>query len=1003
MSNFVHLHTHSEYSILDGMSRVKEIVDKAVEYGHKAIAITDHGHMGNVPDFYPYAKKQGIKPIIGQEFYITEDASKKDKNEVRNHIILLALNRDGYKTLCKLSTAASENFYYKPRLDREILRSFSKEYKNIVMLSGCMFSQLSQAILVDDHKRARELVQYYNVVFPNFYLEFHKHGYKKHKDKNEREFSRNEEKINKVLWEFHETDNIPVVVTNDSHYINKEDQEAHETLLAIQTGATMDKPDRFKFTGSGYALLDSSDMEKRFPLKIWKASERSMKKIVDKVDISLPEFENKEHFIPTFGLDDPDKELRKLCMRGLKTRVSKDKRKEYLRQLNYQLGVIKDCGYADEFLIVNDYVEYARRIGVQVGGGRGSMVGVLVSYLMGITDIDPIRFDLSFERALNPERPSLPDFDIDFSDKDIVIKYLRDKYGHENTMQIGTYNRMHFRSLLRALLRVFGYDYRTSINLTKQLPDIVDIIAEKAPSNLDELVEQSEGDLEKLFKEDKRIVPLMIKFNGLVQSMGTHAGGLLMGDKNLALRELIPTARISSESELISQFDKKAVEKQLGFVKFDILGITTLEIIQLCMKLIGKDIFDKYPDNDLMDDGKVYNLINSGNLTYVFQLDGSANRIAIDSIGGLHGFEDIVITTSIARPGTSQFIPELARNRKNGVKSYVHEDLKPIMKTTYGVLLYQEQVMEIARKFAGFDMTQIDDIKEMIKGKDHALFAAMKPKFIKGCVESGYNKKQAAAIWKIVERASGYLYNRSHAVSYSVITYQTAYLKTYYPLEFFVACMNISKPNEDKIKRLVQEAASMSFEILPPDIYKSGIMASIEDKSVRLGLSQIKGIGVRTAHNIVEARQMNGRRAIKELPKRVMSIKVVKALKDAGAFGEKHTDLAVRRAALGFDLDNPVAAFASFISDHTREGMNDAVFGGIITQVRSFKTKRGDDMAFVSIEFNGTTKTLAFFSEQLNEWGNILEEGNVILVKAVKQRNYDSMIPQKIKVLKQQV
>ena len=403
------------------------------------------------------------------------------------------------------------------------------------------------------------------------------------------------------------------------------------------------------------------------------------------------------------------------------------------------------------------------------------------------------------------------------------------------------------------------------------MPDIVDIIAEKSTDNFEELRKIVSDDLDHLFKKDERIARLMSKFNGIIRSMGTHAGGLLIGDNQLKIRELIPTHKVSAEKELISQFDKKVVEKQLGFVKFDILGITTLEIIQNCLGLIGIDIFDKFPDNDKLDDPKVFELLNSNNLTYIFQLDGQANRIAIDAIGGVRDFEDIVITTSIARPGASQFISQLSKNRKSGTTSYIHNDMSKILDSTYGVLLYQEQVMQIAKDFAGFSMAEVDDIKELIKSKEHSEFEAMKPKFIKGCVENGYNKKIALNIWKIIENASGYLYNRSHAVSYSVITYQTAYLKSHYPLEFFVSCMNINKPNEEKIKSLVQESPSLNINVLRPDIYKSDVSASIEENSIRLGLSDVRNVGVRTAQQIVDARSKGGSKAMLELPRRVIN------------------------------------------------------------------------------------------------------------------------------------
>ena len=1000
MVNFVHLHTHSEYSILDGMSRVEEIIDKAVEYGQKAVAITDHGHMGNVPEFYVYAKEKGIKPIIGQEFYIVENASEKDKEERRHHIILLARNEQGYNTLCRLSTIASENFYYKPRIDGEILRKHSKEFDNIIALSGCMNSPISQAILKGTVKQQRDLIQFFNVVFPHFYLEFQKHGYRKPKDQTEYLFTQDEIKINKALWDYHKQYKIPVVVTNDSHYIDEDDQDDHEILLAIQTGAKLNDDKRFKFNGYGYSFCDASEIKKKFPQYIWRGSEKSMKQIVDMVDISLPRFETKEHFIPSFGIKDPDKQLKILCLKGLQERVPSKKQKRYLKELNYQLGVIKDCGYADEFLIVHDYVNYARQTGIAVGSGRGSMVGVLVSYLMGITEIDPIRFNLSFERALNPERPSLPDFDIDFSDKDSIIKYLQNRYGYENTIQIGAYSRMHYRSLLKALLRVFSYPYQQSNVYSKQLPDIVDIIAEKAPSDFDELVEQTEGSLRQLFDTDKQLVRLMKRFNGLIRGMSTHAGGLLIGDNSFAIRDFIPTYKVSQEKDLISQFDKKVVEKQLGFVKFDILGITTLEIIQNCLGLIGENIFERHPDGDLLEDQKTFDLINSGNLTYIFQLDGAANRTAITSVGGIHEFEDIVMVTSVARPGTSQFIPDLARNRKYKVEDYRHKDLAKIFAKTYGVLLYQEQVMEIARKFAGFNMIEIDDIKEMIKGKDHEQFEAMKPKFLKGCKKNGYTDEISLLVWETIEKGSGYLFNRSHAVSYSLISYQTAYLKSHYPLEFYISCMNISKANQDKIVSLVQESTALGIKILGPDIHKSDVHACIEGDSVRLGFASVKGIGETTATNIVAARNKDGIEGIRKLPRRVMSSRTIKALKEIGAFGQQHATSEAEIELLGFMLNDPVNKHISFINKHSRESDNDVVFGGVVTQVRLLKTKRGDDMAFVDMNVLGNKKSLAVFSEQLYKWNEAFRNGNILLVRADKQQNYDSVVPTKVKVLK---
>ena len=999
VDNFVHLHTHSEYSKLDGLSRVEDLIDKAIEYKQPAIAITDHGHMGSVPELYTIAKQKGIKAIIGQEFYIVDDVTVRERGENRYHLVLLALNRDGYKTLCKLSTLASQNFYYFPRIDHAILRSLRKEYNNIVALSSCMSGEIPKAIMNGNNKEMNKVVNFYNSTFPNFFLEFMKHGWVRHSDPEEKEFSNNEDKINVKLGEYHRALDIPVVITQDSHYIDKEDSENHEVWLCMQTGGKMSNEKRFRFNGSSYHFKSTKEMKFMGWGGLWKESEKSMKWIVDNVDIDLYEFDNKDHFIPSFGKDDPDKELKRLCLKGLRSRVSKDKQKEYRKELMRQLKVIKDCGYSDEFLIVDDYVKWAKRNGIAVGSGRGSMVGVLVSYLCGITDIDPLRFSLSFERALNPERPSLPDFDIDFSERDKVMDYLREKYGEENTMQIGTYSRLQPRSLLKNILRVFEYPFQESNILTKQLPDIADIIGDKSSGDMDVIIRESPPDLQALFKKDKRVVPLMYKFQGLVQGMGTHAGGMLIGDGSKPIRELIPTTKVSEERELISQFDKTAIEKQLGFVKFDILGLTTLKIIQNCLELIGHNPFIGFPDNNDLDDQKTFDLINSGNLTYIFQLDGAANRLFIDTVNGLHEFEDIVISTSIARPGSAQFIPELAENRESGKIKWIHKDLKPILGNSEGVLIYQEQVMKIAQLLANFNMVEVDEIKDMIKGKDRKKFDAIKPRFLWGCIHNGYKKKVAEQIWGLIEKASGYLFNRSHAVSYSVTTYQTAFLKAHYPLEFFTACLNIDKIPEEKLKALIDEMFKMGIEIKRPSIHKSMEYCAIEKNGIRLGLTMVKYIGYRTAHNIVLARDKEGIEGVSRLSKRVMTTRVIKVLKEVGAFGKKHLDAKAQHELLGFILDSPIAEWDKVIAENSWENDREIVFGGLVDTVSKRKTKKGTNMAYVDIMNRGITRKLVLFQEQLAYQEHKLQKGNVVMVYGDKQSNWDTIIPKEIEVL----
>ena len=999
MANFVHLHTHSEYSRLDGLSRVEDLIDKAIKYGQKALAITDHGHMGSVPELYTIAKQKGIKAIIGQEFYVVDDVTIRERGEKRKHLVLLALNRDGYKTLCKLSSLASQNFFYYPRLDHNLIRGLSKEFANIVALSSCMSGEIPAAIMNGETKLVKELIEFYNSVFPNFFIEIMKHGREDSKDQKEIDFNNGENIINKGLLKYSKLYDIPLVVTNDSHYINRRDGKDHEIWLCMQTNGKITDENRFKFSGKGYHFCSTEQMQEKVSKSIWKKSEKSMKWIVDNTNIDLYEFDDKKHFIPSYGMDNPDKELKRLCMKGLKSRVQKEKRKEYEKELLRQLAIIKECGYADEFLIVNDYVRWARSQNISVGSGRGSMVGVLVSYLCGITDIDPIRFNLSFERALNPERPSLPDFDIDFSEKDKVLDYLREKYGEENTMQIGTYNRLQPRSLLKNILRVFEYPFQESNLLTKQLPDMTDIIGNKAPSELKEIVAQSSSELGVLFENDKRIVPLMNKFSGLVQSMGTHAGGMLIGDGSKPIRELIPMTRVSTERNLISQFDKVAIEKQLGFVKFDILGLTTLRIIQDCISLMGYDPFIGFPDNSDLNDKKTFDLINSGNLTYIFQLDGMANRMFIETIKGLHEFEDIVISTSIARPGSAQFIPDLARNRKSGKIKYIHKDLAPILGNSEGILIYQEQVMAIAQRIANFSMIEVDDIKDMIKGKDRKKFDAIQPKFMSGCIKNGYKRKVAEEMWSLIERASGYLFNRSHAVSYSVTTYQTAWLKAHYPLEFFTACLNIDGIPEEKLKKLIEEAYTMGLKLKRPSIHKSMEVCTIEDKAIRLGLTMVKYVGYRTAHSIVLARQKDGVKGIHALPGRVLSTRVIKVLREVGAFGEKYLDSKAQYELLGFMLDSPIKEYEGAIQKASFEHGQVIQFGGMVDSIKRTKTRKGTNMAYVDIARSGSLKTLVLFQDQIDEFEEELQKGNVVLVNAKKQANYETYIPKRVDVL----
>ena len=1005
MSDFIHLHTHSEYSFLDGMSRVPDIVESIKSDGQKAVAITDHGHLGSVPEFLNVAKQEDVKPVIGQEFYIVEDARSKDASISNSHIVLLALNRRGYQLLCSLSSDASspDLFYRRPRIDHQLLRDNKKDLKNIVALSACLGGEIPSAILDGNMQEAQRIASFYRSIFPNFFFEFMSHSYetqRKMKDVEEHKFYEDEQIVNTTLWRWSKKDNIPILITNDSHYTSNNQQEQHEYLLAAQTGSKIEDEKRFKFRGTGYHIKTEKEMKLVFGKQMWKQSLSNMKWIYDNSDIRLPEFTNHKFYIPSAGFDDPDKEVKRICLRSLKHRVAPKDWKKYKSQLEYELSVVKASGFANEFLIVYEYVNWAKKNGIMVGSGRGSMAGVLISYLMRITDVDPIRFKLSFERALNPARPSLPDFDIDFDDKDSVIEHCKEIYGEANVMKIGTINRMNPRSLLGIVLKVIGVPFQEAITYTKQLPDSFEIMGAKESGELKDIFSEASGELSELFESDERIPELMGSFNGLIKSMGSHAGGVLISDGSKRIRRFVPGTRVRDDTELVSQFDKKDVEK-LGFIKFDILGIKTLAVLRDCIKLIGHNPFENFPDDSSLDDKQTFDLINTGLLTFVFQLDGYACRAAIKTINGVISFEDIVSVTSIARPGTAQFIPEFARNRKTGRKQkYPHKLLKPILDPSYGVILYQEQVMQIAQNIAGFSMVQIDDIKEMIKGKDREKFDALKPLFIQGAIEKGIKKRIAIVLWEMIERASGYLYNRAHAVSYSLITYQTAWLKAHYPVEFFTACMNIDTINDKQKVALFNESAQMGVKFIRPSIRKSDVKCVIEDGKIRIGLSLIKGIGDKTAVRFVSTRDAIGlREAVNTLPKAVIGARMTKALKESGALGRKHSTMQMQMDRLGFAVDDPVAPFRKYIQKQSWEDNDAILFGGVVSDIRNITTKKGDSMAYVEVSNNGLSRSCVVFPNRMHLLQSWFKIGHVLLVYGTKQSGYDTIIPEQAQIL----
>ena len=1006
---FTHLHIHSEYSVLDGMCRVNEIVDRVKELGQDSVAITDHGHLGNVPEFYSYARKQGINPIIGQEFYIVPDASVHDKENRYFHIILMARNVEGFHVLCELSTLASDpdNFYYKPRIDWRMLKEYSNSFDNIIALTGCLRGEVPYHIIHGKPKRAERILNLYRVLFPHLYLEF-----QKHKTDNP-EFTRDQRLANIGLLGLAKKYDLPMVLTNDVHYVKKGDDRFHEVLLAIQTKTTMENERRFKFDGADYYIKDEQEMMAMFP-KLWRVFSKTIRQLAKGVYIDIPELNTTTWHVPQSNLsDDPPAYLRKACLQWLKERIPKEQRAEYLKVLNYQLGVIREANFEEEFLIVKDYVDWARRQGISVSPGRGSMAGVLPSYLTGIVDIDPIRFKLMFERAINPARPTLPDFDIDF-DKEgrlKVVDYLKEKYGEDNVMFIGTFLRFGPRSILGRVMKVLGFDFQTQQHYTKLLPDSLDITTAKSTGDMIELLELASGEFQELLEAHPEIAEYCLKFQGLISSMGTHAAGVIISDSGRPLKKFMPTILIKEEGNAVSQYDMDGLKK-FGFVKFDILSLKTLSIIRETIRLVGTDEFNRFPDGFGLDDQKVFDTINNGFLKHVFQLEGYANRAAMKTIGGIENFEDIVSIISIARPGTNQFIPEFAENKKHPEnKHYFSKRLRRILGPTHGVLLLQEQVMEIAKVFAGFDDIKVDDMKETIKAKNPEKFKSMRPVFIGACIEHGVKEKHAEELWAIIENAAGYLYNRAHAVSYSSVAYLTAHLKTYYPNEYYLSMLRFGVFND--FKSIVDEARRFGIKFAPVDIFESGLTFEVgKNGRVRYGLSNIKYIGIKMAERIIALRKEKGDDLVME-DIRALNIGVYKHLLASGALknmgGEKpdtENDLFYHGVKIYTD---ELRGYRGTLRRYMMSKSNlkrmsgsgkQVVIGGIVNSVTETFTRRGHKMLFVSLKLDDAQYRVTLFPQMVKVFGDKLQEGRIVMVLADHQPDFNSYVPHEVEVLK---
>lgn len=839
-SDFVHLHVHSEYSLLDGAARIPDLMERAARLKMPALAITDHGSMSGVVKFYKAAREAGIKPIIGSEFYIAPGSRLEKSSGPRassSHLVLLARDLAGYRNLLILSSKAHlEGFYYKPRIDRELL---ADHCQGLIALSGCLKGEIPQALLSGDRRGARETLDFYLALFgrENFYLELMDHGLPEQK------------RVIPLLLELARKSGAHTVATNDIHYVHREDAYSQEVLLCIQTARQLADAGRMKLESEEFYLKSAEEMAALFG-EVPEALTRT-REIADRC---LLELELHNDLLPAFT-PPPGKKtkdyLRELCEAGIGERFGR-KSEEIARRLDHELKVIEDKNFVSYFLIVWDLIRYAKSRKIPVGPGRGSAAGSLVSYLLGITDINPFRHDLLFERFLNPNRTTMPDIDMDISDqgRGELIRYTSEKYGSDRVAQIITFGSLKARAVLRDVGRVMGIPYGEVDKIAKLVPPGPKVTLKKAL--------QAEPRLQKLYDKDQRLKTLFdisFRLEGISRHAGTHAAGVLISRRPLT--EDVPLRR-GKEDEVITQFDMHDAE-EVGLLKMDFLGLRTLSVIQGTIDIVEKSRGEKIDLAKIpLDDPATFDLLSRANTMGVFQLEGSGMRDLSTRIG-LKRFDDILDLVALYRPGPMHMLEDyIARKHGKGRISYAHPSLEPVLKDTYGVMLYQEQVMLIANRLAGFTLAKADTLRQAMAKKKAEKMAQLGEAFVKGAQERGIEKAAAEGIFKDMARFAAYGFNKSHSAAYALIAYRTAYLKTHYPREFMASLLTSEISNMDKLMSYVAECREMGIEVLPPDVNESFGDFTVVGENIRFGLNAIKNIGTGAVAAILSAREEGG-------------------------------------------------------------------------------------------------------------------------------------------------
>lgn len=1028
---FAHLHVHTEYSLLDGVIRIDELLERVASYGMEAVAITDHGVMYGVIDFYKKAQEKGIKPIIGCEVYVAP-GSRFEKVVVKGsepayHLVLLAENEEGYRNLMELVTRAFlEGFYYKPRVDKELLREYSR---GLIALSACLAGEIPRLILAGSLKEAERVALEYRDIFgpENFFLELQENKIPEQKV------------VNEALVELSRKLKIPLVATNDCHYLDQADAYMHDVVLAIQTATSLDDPKRLRFPTQDFYLKSPEEMAASFsalPEAIANAGEIAERcnVTIELGKVILPRFDVPEGF-DTFGY------LVHLCEEGLRKRYGDSPPEHVRKQLSYELEVIKNMGYATYFLIVWDFVHFAREQGIMVGPGRGSAAGSLVSYVLGITNIDPLQYGLLFERFLNPERVSMPDIDIDFcfERRDEVIKYVTEKYGATNVAQIITFGRMMARQAVRDVGRALGWSYGDVDKIAKLIPGGPGVTLERAM--------EANPQLKKLAEDNKNVrmlLDLARRIEGMCRHASVHAAGVVIADRPLTY--YVPLQKMN-EGEIVTQFDMDALQ-ELGLLKMDFLGLRTLTVIERALRIIkntrGEEIdLERIP----LDDRATYELLGRGETVGVFQLESSGMRELLKRLRPEH-IEDLIAILALYRPGPlgSGMIDDFIDRKQGRVPvTYFHPSLEPILRETYGVIVYQEQVMKIASEFAGFTLGEADILRRAMGKKKPEVMREQREKFIEGAVRKGYSREKAEELFELIEYFAGYGFNKSHSAAYAIVSYQTAYLKAHYPTEYLAACLTSVANDSDKVAKFIAECRRLGIEVLPPDVNESlANFTVVGDRRIRFGLAAIKNVGESAVEEILLRRREGRYRSIfdfvERVDSRVINRRVLESLIRAGAFGGLHPNRAQLLASLEDILaygakrrrkdvkqhslfgeevlskETPplreVAEFSRqellqmekemlgfYVSDHPfREAMSAlphiplfplghlkalrrevrVKVVGMVGNVRKIVTKTGGDMYFVTLEDESGSVEAIFFPNLAEELRKYLGEGKLL-------------------------